>query len=447
MPIPIAYLSLIDYPSPWPLPKFLYAYSSYIYTQNWVSVILSFYIIKIIYVLFYYLDAGNHPSWFDGLGDYDSTTGQVIEPSLGSVVVGDFLYLLMGILLGKTQTLIINKGYFYHFSHLPNFMTTNKWKSIFELVYNIYTGQFDLNKVIEKYIHDQELNHILNNAHYNVTIDEPTPTHHPYKPEAFVIDSKNKKSNNNSDFIKSANASSRLKKTLKQKLKYDYGVLPLKLIIPLYNDIIYYQKDYDVNDDNINYEFSGEKNDDNDVIQLKYKFLLYLHRKFFWFYFIQTILLGSPATVAYTLGITDKIRSGVLIYYAIQLVLLIIFYFWNIYTYNNLYDSLLKFIENNSLNFVTSSSGKRYEPVEYLNMFLKRKFDIYSRSYYNAHYISWFVTITIFSMFVIINSSLNISLVVIFTWVICLLLWVIVLISYFISNAIYEPLLIILYYL
>lgn len=328
--------SLIDYPSPWPLPKFMYAYSSYLYTQDWRSVVLSFYLFKVVYVLIYYLDGGKHTNWFDGLGNLNihdhgdfNRTIYYEEPSLTSVVVGDFLFLLMGIILGKIQSIIINNKMFYSFVHGFKFKTVDAWKIHFEKIRKLHTKN---------------------------TIE------------------------NDKNFLDS------------------YGLWPIQRIFAWRgNDI------------------GGgwwccccENIDDDD-------YLRWAHRRFYWFYFIQVLFMGTPTTLVYTIDLSsDILRMGAVVYYLIQLILLMSFYFWNKYYHL----SALKLYNPKSSSITMTTWYTRF----------------------NATYLCWFITITFFSIFVIIKISINVSLIIVYAWSFSLVVLFIVYSSFKVVDRFYLPL-------
>lgn len=256
---------LFDYPSPWPLPKFLYAYSSYVYTQDWKSVTLTFYLAKVFYVLCFYLDEGNHSSWFDGLGDYDFHNSNashdyhnfhaVNEPTLASVVVGDFLFLAMGMILGKIQSVMVNDRMFYSFVYGFKFKTVEAWKKHFEKLLSSSSSSREKSPSKGGTIGFVEENGLW--PARRIFACDPSGI-------AFCFCCKSKTEDR--------------------------------------------EEDYD------------EDEDDR---------LKWAHRRFYWFYFVQAVFFGTPLTLVYATGYDDDVRSGVVIYYVFHTIILIAFYFWN----------------------------------------------------------------------------------------------------------------------
>lgn len=367
-------ISLIDYPSPWPLPKFMYAYSSYVYTKDWSSVVLTFYIFKVIYVFFFYVDNGNHPNWFDGLGNLDTTTGEAKEPSLSSVVVGDFIFLVMGIVLGKIQSTIIDNNMFYAFVNGFKFKTVAAWKVYFK---NMRDRRLELFQIKQP--------------------ERPLST--------------------------SSSSSSTTSMMIKE-----YGLWPIRHIFacdasPYGCCFCHYGNAYEKSEDEYNvYECERLK---------------WAYRRFYWFYFFQVVFLGTPATVVYTLEADHAVRSGTVIYYLLQLIFLTVFYFWNKYDHVKVLSSLKKDISSKirrTFDGDRYGSKEKYEEEKEENDAETDTF--YTR--FNAVYLCWFLTITFFSALVIFKIHLNVSLLVIYAWCFSLVIWFVVYTSYKVVEQFYD---------
>lgn len=366
--------SLLNYPSPWPLPKFIYAYTSYVYTQEWSSVMLTFYIFKVLYVFLFYLDDGNHPSWFDGLGNLDTSSSSFsdIEPSLVSVVVGDFIFLSMGILLGKIQSTMINKGMFYSFVQGFEFKTVTTWKTYFK----------KLRKRRFRTVEDSNVVHRRESSSLRSTVG-----------------------------------------CLKT-----HGLWPLKHIfacdVTRYGCCFcFYGNSYE---DDVN-------NKELDYVQREYECdrLKWAHRRFYWFYFVQALLLGTPCTVAYTVGANDTIRSGTVVYFLIQSILLVIFYFWNKHDHVEIlrhFEEKIDYMEFGDAVYPIINDED--EAVSTTDDNEAEDFNDTWNTRFNAIYLCWGFTITFFSMLIIFKTSLNVSLMVVYAWCFSLIVWLIIYASY-----------------
>lgn len=127
------------------MAKLIYGYIAFTYSKSIFSVILWAYLFRVLYVLIYHIDHGLHPQWFDGLGNFDystyyqqqqqqsetttTTTSISMEPSLFSVVVVDFIWGMMGILIAKLQDFCIYKRMLFElFNDAPYFMSSSEWK-------------------------------------------------------------------------------------------------------------------------------------------------------------------------------------------------------------------------------------------------------------------------------------------------------------------------------
>jgi hypothetical protein len=320
-------LSFVDSSSPWALPKALYGYSSYVYTRSWTSVIISFYVFKVLYVLAYYWDAGSHPSWFDGLGDFDccdddgggTTTGNSTfhagAPTLASVVVGDFLLLVGGSVLACVQSAVIDSNLFFAFTGKRNFVTVENWRRFY------------------------------NNARKNVSRDAPSSS---------PVDDA-------TDFPNSGDK--------KRGCAFVYGLWPVWIVFPCL--------DFDV--PRVDY-----KSDETTETKHPERMSWY-HRRYYWFYWLQILLLGTPATLAYKYGWSDDLRSGVVLYYLAQVALLIVFYFWNLHE-----------IETQRRVYVYSKSERRTS-FRWNRMLGPDK--------YGAVYLCWFLTVTLFCLPVVYGPS------------------------------------------
>lgn len=252
--------------SPWPIPKLLYAYLSYSHSKSVSAVLITFYMWMAATVLIMYIDDGEHPSWFDGLGDfyikdhnddnynhdrnysyhdgddnktYQKKYGNDIEdyrrPTLLSVVVSDLIWVLMGISLGYIQAYIIENGLFYGFTSLPLFMAVSEWKTF-------YKDQ------------DQNQNQIL---------------------------VKGKKKDNTNFLVKLGD----------------------------------YFNCYD-----LDAYFMMTTEERKKIV----------HKTMYWCYFFQLLMLGSVSTVIYTLDVTKTMKSGVIIYFIVQGFFLFCFYLFNV---------------------------------------------------------------------------------------------------------------------
>jgi hypothetical protein len=370
--------SIIDYPSPWPLPKLLYGYSSYVYVQNCSSVILSFYIIKVCYVLLYYLDNGAHPSWFDGLGDYDSETGTTIEPSVVSVVVGDLLYLLLGLTLAKLHVFVVKYGTFFGFIKKPHFMTVFDWIDI---------------GVVVKTLMD------TNDHRRSSSFRKPTWTTKTMTP-GFENEPEEEKENINGFCVK---LTERFSNT---------GCWPPQYIFPWCSNCL----------EDIRCIKTRESSE----------MVKWLHRKSFWFYLMQSLVLGSPVTAVYSVDSDQSLRSGVLVYFLLQCLLLIVFYFWNAWYYKRLLSSYDNYLNENMV----------YEDSSDLT-FLKTRNAIKSNkmfdaTMYNAQYACWFLTILFFSIGVMIKTPYNVSLVVLVIWALCIASTLTVFVSQIFANHFHK---------
>ena len=358
--------SLIDYPSPWPLPKFLYAYSSYVYTQDWKSVTLTFYLVKVIYVLLFYLDGGAHPRWFDGLGNLNvkggSEGGEENEPSLASVMVGDFIFLVMGMVLGKIQSKIVNDRMFYSFVYGFKFKTVDAWKK-----------------------------------HFAKLVIPPSS-----QPQF---------------------ASNRAKLSFVE----EYGLWPMRRIFAC--DFSYYGccqcLDKETTEDFDFTEKEGKGDTGGFFKRLEYERdrLKWAHRRFYWIYFIQVIFFGTPATVVYTVDSNEYVRSGVLVYYLFQLILLTVFYFWNKHDHV----VALSWYYEKQRQYVKPTS-KTYKNATWYTRF-------------NAIYLCWFFTVTFFSTLIVFKSSLNVSLTIAYAWIFSGMLWGVVYASFKATDFFYPTIL------
>ena len=351
----------------------MYAYSSYTYTQDWKSVVLTFYLVKVFYVLLFYLDGGNHLDWFDGLGNlnvHDNVTNiNHVDNSddgiilMASVVVGDFIFLLMGMVLGKIQSVVINEKMFYSFVNGFKFKTVDAWKKHFE-------------KAIEEKFSKRDT--------------APTKTHA------------------SRNFIES------------------YGLWPLKRIFP-FECACCCCCCYEADDD-----------DDSSLAKSRDR-MRWAHRRFYWFYFIQAVLLGTPATIVYNVDTNITVRTGAMVYYVFQIVLLTSFYFWNRRDHTS---ALNWYDENNNndkptRNFVLVRARRNKEKNDGADGLLTyEKTTVYTR--FNAIYLCWLVTITVCSALVIFKTAVNVSLTVIGAWIFSLIVWFIVYSSHKIVEQFYS---------
>jgi hypothetical protein len=150
---------------------------------------------------------------------------------------------------------------------------------------------------------------------------------------------------------------------------------------------------------------------DKEKIEYEIERLRWAHRRFFWFYLVQSILLGTPLTMAYSVDSNKSVRSGAIVYYALQILLLIVFYFWNRYEHSKMLDPSL-------------TTKYNYTPDTVDDV----KDSVWSR--FNATYLCWFLTVTLFSAAVVFKASVNVSLIVVYVWTFALMLWSVVCSSY-----------------
>lgn len=380
--------NLFNYPSPWPLPKFLYAYSSYTYTKDWKSVVVSFYVLKVIYVLLFYVDEGNHPEWFDGLGNYDHVqTGGPKEPSLISVVVGDFIFLFMGITLGKIQSFSIENGWFYAFSRGPSFMTMEDWANVFE---KLRKREIEIEKGAEN---------ASNVTIRNAEISRERP--------AFSFPSRNLRSVVAPPSPYPPNRSSNEDSFSISSFAHEKGIWPPSLVFPC------------MNDDFVNggYEYpyaSVAAPSQTPLSKDDFERAKWAHRRFYWFYLVQSLLLGTPATMVYNSqgGKDESVRYGTLVYLAFQLSFLSAFYFWN----RRYHFAKGAFIDEDR-NITASSFGNP-------SLSLGTMFD--------ASYGCWIGTVLLCSLAVAFKTASNVSVVVATSWAFFIILWAIALFSKFV---------------
>jgi hypothetical protein len=320
------------------------------------------------------LDDGNHPHWFDGLGNLDATSGSTAtEPSLVSVVVGDFIFLLMGILLGKIQSTMIDGGMFYSFVHGFDFKTVASWKIYFEKM------------------RERRLAWFRNKGDREPARRSPPPF------------------NSISIYLK------------------EHGLWPIRHVFAC-----------DVSPYGCCFCRYGNRYEETEYEYHEYECdrLKWAHRRFYWFYFVQVVLLGTPATAVYAVDADNEIRSGAVVYYIVQTIFLTVFYFWNRHDHVEI---LSHFEEKNARLQIRDGFSNEKEEEEEEEIVFGDDYDTrYTR--FNAIYLCWFFTITFFSTLIVFKTSLNVSLMIVYAWVFSLIVWVVIYTSYKTVDLFYPSL-------
>jgi hypothetical protein len=170
--------------------------------------------------------------------------------------------------------------------------------------------------------------------------------------------------------------------------------------------------------------------------------LKWAHRRFYWFYFVQVVFLGAPATVVYTVDADRHVRSGTIIYYLLQLLFLTVFYFWNKYDHAKTLSSLQKDISFN-ISYKSGSNANIERQEEEEEEEKEENPHVESNTLYtrfNAVYLCWFFTVTFFCTLVIFKTPLNVSLLIIYAWCFSLVTWLVIYVSYKTVEQFYDVL-------
>lgn len=277
--------------SPWLLFKIIYAYEAYLYDGRFSVVLLTFYAYKLLYMIAYVLDEEKHSTYFYGLGTlYES--GDHLD--VISVVLGDLILGFLGILLACVQTKLIKcwTGFItYAPEHSYEIKSYNDTKLRFRTVHQW-----------QELFKEVNCNDLYDIRHKSIYLSQLTQ----------VDDAKRGK--------RACCATSkrclpikRSLKAIKTKLKRGYGVLSLKTIF-------------------------GCK-------ECPYK---WKHRKFYWIYLLQAILLASFSLAIYTFGSESHYFF---FYILVHASLTALFYLWNRY-YADKYANITTIEEFNDAEYL-----------------------------------------------------------------------------------------------
>lgn len=418
--------------SPWPLPKLVYAYVAYVYTKNWASVLLSFYLFRVLYVFLFYLDQCQNVEAFDGMGNFDAYRDRYSlhahpaygmnlsdwwsifadsaspfykrrpsfcdgewggEPNLVSVMVGDFVWAVMGIVLGWFQTFSSDYNFFpfYTFKGYP-FYSSEEWKR-----------KYDADRLhAERAKDDDYLDYLHTKNAFSPVVEDGVGG----GGGSTVLGSGREVDENDEDEV----------------WYKRYGIWP-----PLY---VFGCDDWWCCCCCCDNKYADEKDAKR-----------WVHRRFFWFYLIQLVLMGTPATIVFTVNEHQDIRSGVIVYYVMQSVLWFAFYHWNKY-YHDLYGR--KKVPPSSYRRPSTIKKKKKDVDFFAAEDTEEEFPLIKRDEWSrfdfAYAVTWF-TLTVFCLVVAFKAiSPNVGYSVLWIWLMFITLWLVTYAAYYIVDYFYPAL-------
>jgi hypothetical protein len=369
--------------SPWPLAKILYSYLAYVHTKSWIAVLMSFYIFKVIYVTILYLDEGAHIGFFDGLGNFDIAFYVEGEPSLFSVVVIDFLWAIAGIFLGIFQSHVVDYGFVLPFDGDPTLLAAHQWYEKFDGIPTLSPSGSSTTAIASEILapYDGLARGSRKRPIGSLNLEDETVTGSNAR---FWVGDEAEAA---FDFDRWASTN---------------GIDDISNVFPC--------GDWSWCCCCRGETFLGDKTD------ARWK---WLHRKFYWFYFLELLLLGTPSTVVFTVHSTKEFRTGVFLYFVLLVALLICFYAWNRYYHKKYYSFV-----------VSSSSGVRENVLtdgNFFRSFLRSKFD--------ATYVFCLITVAVFSFLIMFkNLHANVGVSIVAIWGSFMAFWTAVFISSLIAS-------------
>lgn len=135
---------LLESLSPWPLSKLIYGYSSFRYSDSASVTLLNFYLFKVAFVAFFYVDEGRHPSWFEDFSQTSSDDVSSSSPPLShflfSAFVGDFIFLSLGMILASIQSSTLTA--WFDNSKIGGFFSVSEWSAFFHAV--VHRREYDV---------------------------------------------------------------------------------------------------------------------------------------------------------------------------------------------------------------------------------------------------------------------------------------------------------------
>lgn len=326
--------------NPWPLIYVIFAYNTYMYIQDWKSVLVWSYIWKALNIIFIWIFQN---TIFKSLFDSSSSSSDSIsfgssqsEASVQELLVGTLLYAVLGILLGSI--------------HKYLFVLPPGYDTFIPLAFWVPSTSFNFNKISK--MGDISASKKTPNLSLYSTIKDYSPP-----PPLSTIN------NDNNEFITN--------QFIKNE---DIDILPSKTNIEQYtkNNNINNNDENDNNDelyyttaqlyqyygnihavsggDNNNNDNEGGKNkayemmakDKNNIdhkkawglwpIKIMFGYgddQYWYFRREFWKRIFQAFILGTPTTILFTLNVTNKFRAGNIIFLFLTLTLIGSFYLWN----------------------------------------------------------------------------------------------------------------------